>query len=240
LIHKPAGPAPLRRPGSLRRTTTIETSWPDGSDGSGLMIGRGRDLLTPADGGAPVVLAQSQFRIRVSHAREILEIEVSPAHPNADRLRSGKAGRSSRNRLQAEMGDCEGDLQYQLLDDFSGASLVCNWARLMWLEVAEPTAYRLLLPQIDAQRAHQVDVCVGLAEGASLYRRTGDFTTLGRATPIVDLRHPLDPEGWHEFTEASGGSTFGWRSRGRSRSTAPSRTVPCTRNRDASPSTNIP
>jgi len=204
LIRNPAGPAPLRRPNSVRRTTTIETSWPDGLGGPALMVGRGRDLLTPADLSAPVVLAESQFRMQVTDAREILEIEVSPPHPNAANLRGGSGGKSSRNRLQAEMGDREGDLLYQLLDDFSGASLVCIWAKLLWQEITDPAAFRLQLPKIEAAQGRQVDVCIGLASGSSTNRRTGDFTLLNHFTAVPDLRNPLDQEGWHDFTEASG------------------------------------
>ena len=204
LIRNPEGPAPLRRPGSVRRTTTIETSWPEGPDRPGLMIGRGRDLLTPADRSAPIVLGEAQFRMRVTDAREILEIEVSPPHPNAANLCGGSGGKSSRNHLQAEMGDREGDLLYQLLDDFSGASLVCIWAKLLWQEITDPAAFRLLLPQIEATQDRQVDVCIGLASGSSTDRRAGDFTLLNHFTAVPDLRNPLDQEGWHDFTEASG------------------------------------
>jgi len=204
LIRNPAGPAPLRRPGSVRRTTTIETSWPEGLDQPALMVGRGRDLLTPADRPAPVVLAEAEFRMRVSDAREILEIEVSPPDPNAANLCGGSGGKSSGNRLQAEMGYREGDLLYQLLDDFSGASLVCIWAKLLWQEITDPAAFRLLLPQIEATQVRQVDVCIGLASGSSTDRRVGDFTLLNNFTTVPDLRNPLDPAGWPDFTETSG------------------------------------
>ena len=204
LIRNPAGPAPLRRPNSVRRTTTIETSWPEGMDQPALMIGRGRDLLTPADRSAPVVLAEAEFRMRVTDAREILEIEVSPPHPNAANLCGGSGGKSSRTRLQAEMGDREGDLLYQLLDDFSGASLVCIWAKLLWQEITDPAAFGLLVPQIEATQGRQVDVCIGLASGSSSQRRAGNFTLLNHFTTVPDLRHPLDPAGWHDFSESSG------------------------------------
>ena len=46
-----------------------------------LMQGRARDLLTPADGGAPTVLAEDHFTILASPMREILSIEVSPDGP---------------------------------------------------------------------------------------------------------------------------------------------------------------
>ena len=49
LARNPAGPAPVRRPGSVRRTSTIETTWPEGYGKPMLMQGRARDLLTPSE-----------------------------------------------------------------------------------------------------------------------------------------------------------------------------------------------
>ena len=60
-----AGPAPLRRPGSIRRTTSIDSDWPDGLGQPWVMTGRARDLLTPLTGDA-VELAAGEFRILAS------------------------------------------------------------------------------------------------------------------------------------------------------------------------------
>jgi len=43
-----------------------------------------------------------------------------------------------------------------------------------------------------------------LASGSSTDRRVGDFTLLNNFTTVPDLRNPLDPAGWPDFTETSG------------------------------------
>ena len=51
----PAPAPPARRPGSVRRTSTVLMSWPDGLGTDLHLKGRARDLLTPADGEPAVV-----------------------------------------------------------------------------------------------------------------------------------------------------------------------------------------
>ena len=47
--HAPAVATPPRPPGSVRRTTSIDTVRPDGPDGQLVVDARGRDLLTAAE-----------------------------------------------------------------------------------------------------------------------------------------------------------------------------------------------
>jgi hypothetical protein len=47
--------APPRRPGSVRRTTTMDFTWPDGMAGHTVLDGQARDLRTGPDGAATVV-----------------------------------------------------------------------------------------------------------------------------------------------------------------------------------------
>jgi hypothetical protein len=42
--------APPRRPGSVRRTVTMDFTWPDGLAGDTVLDGRARDLGTDGDG----------------------------------------------------------------------------------------------------------------------------------------------------------------------------------------------
>ena len=50
--------APPRRPGSVRRTVTMDFTWPDGLAGNTVLDGRARDLRTDGDG-VPTVLGQA-------------------------------------------------------------------------------------------------------------------------------------------------------------------------------------
>jgi hypothetical protein len=88
IVRNPAGPSPVRRAHSVRRTSTIDTGWPDGFGQPVVMIGRARDVLTGPDGGAPKVLAEDSFRIGATARREILEIDVEPHRPAAELLLS--------------------------------------------------------------------------------------------------------------------------------------------------------
>src|SRR5690606_40702882 len=54
--HNPAGPSPLRRPNSVRRTSSLDVTWPQGYGQPAHFQGRARDIYTPASGGAPVVI----------------------------------------------------------------------------------------------------------------------------------------------------------------------------------------
>ena len=100
-----AGYAPLRHPGSIRRTTSIDSDWPEGYGHPWQMIGRARDLLTPFADADPEVLATGGFRIMASPLREILSITISPDHPDAQKLVGVRAGGSSRLAIAATLGD---------------------------------------------------------------------------------------------------------------------------------------
>ena len=53
-VSQPWGPSPLRRPGSVRRTMTLDATWPDGQDGDVIFAGDARDIVTEWQGGGPV------------------------------------------------------------------------------------------------------------------------------------------------------------------------------------------
>ena len=75
-----AASAPPRRPGSVRRTATLDFTWPDGLAGNTVLDGRARDLRT-ADDGAATVLARAALRMVTDPRRIIEEIGCSPELP---------------------------------------------------------------------------------------------------------------------------------------------------------------
>jgi len=207
LARNPAGPAPPRRPGSVRRTSTIETTWPEGYGKPMLMQGRARDLLTPVDGSAPRILAEDHFTILASPTREILSIEVSPDRPHAQQLVGVRAGGQSRRTLAEIMTEEreKGTPLYLLLDDFAGASLVAGWAWSRWIpdwrtRMAEAGA------RSTAGRHGQMEgVCTGFAPGSSalLSDGTGEIKDQN-CMPVPSLINPDDPMGWHQFRTQEG------------------------------------
>src|SRR5262245_62065150 len=79
--HNPVEPAPPRRPGSVRRTSTIDTFRPHGFDAEADVVGRARDLLTTPDGGARV-LGHALLTARLqARSHDLLAIDTDPAAP---------------------------------------------------------------------------------------------------------------------------------------------------------------
>lgn len=193
-----AGHAPLRRPGSVRRTTSIDSDWPDGYGQPWDMVGRARDLLTPADGSAPQVLAAAQYRIKASPLREILSIEATPDQPRLQELIGVRAGRDSRLALTGTLGDLRGTPLYQVLDDFAGASLVAGWIWSRWMN-DWPENMRSAPMRSNAGRAGKMlNICTGFAEGGSSLNADGSTNHASQSfAEVGPLEHPDDPIGWH-------------------------------------------
>lgn len=200
-----AGYAPLRRPGSIRRTTSIDSEWPEGYGHPWEMIGRARDLLTPFNPGEPEVLATGGFRIIASPLREIQKIEISPDHPAAQRLVGVRAGGSSRTAIAETLSDLRGTPTFQLLDDFAGASLVAGWIWSRWTDdwMARATRQAALASPDHARR--MVNICTGFAEGGSSFTPDGRPNNIDQSsTEVGPLENPDDAAGWHAMPYQEG------------------------------------
>lgn len=201
-----AGAAPPRQPGSVRRTSSIEVTWPDGREGEMRLVGRARDLVTPKSGGPGVVSAEDAFTARLRADRTITAIEADPPRPAMARLVGERGGGKLRGVLgQVIPQEREGASPlYLILDDISGASLVAGWAWSLW----DPdwlARMRAAIddPQLAKFMKDRTNVCIGHAPGSSAF----DFESPHRVsaiTPAPDLRRADDPDGWHAFTPQQG------------------------------------
>ncbi|WP_296675590.1 DUF2889 domain-containing protein [Novosphingobium sp.] len=193
-----AGHAPLRRPGSIRRTTSIDSDWPDGFGAPWEMVGRARDLLTPADGAEPQVLATAQFRIMASPIREILSIEASPDHPRLQELVGVRAGGASRMVLAEKLGDVRGSPLFQLLDDYAGASLVAGWIWSQWRGDWASAPQRSAQQSTAGRKGKMDNICTGFTVGGSAFKDDGTPDNVNQSfTDVGPLENPDDPVGWH-------------------------------------------
>jgi len=202
LARSGAGHAPLRRPGSVRRTTSIESRWPDASGGNVVMIGRARDVATSVEGAAPIVLETGAFRIEASPRREILTITTEPDHPRSQELVGVRAGGASREALMQAMGGMVGAPIYQLLDDYAGASLISGWILPHW---NRGQAREVRDGEGPPRKGPAINICTGFAEGSSALdalRRPANAAPT--RTEVAPLEHPADPDGWHEMCGAAG------------------------------------
>lgn len=189
----------MRRPGSIRRTSSIDSHWPEGIGHAWQLEGRAQDLLTPADDGAPVVLAEGRFAIDASPAREILSVEVSPGHANAQQLVGVRAGGASRQALGSILGDVRGGPLYQLLDDFAGASLVAGWIWSQW----NPDWWTNRKFPVGTKGPRE-GVCTGFAPGASALAADGSVELNHSTTVVGPFDNPADPAGWHDLPDQQG------------------------------------
>jgi hypothetical protein len=199
-----AGPAPLRRPGSIRRTTSIDSDWPDGLGQPWVMTGSARDLLTPLTGDA-VELAAADCRIRTSPMREIMEIAATPGHPRLSEMVGVRAGGASRHALAATLGDMRGTPIFQLIDDFAGASLVAGWNWSRWTDDWQTKMASNRSKSTAGKKGKMVNICTGFTEGASSLSNDGSVDHADQSsTEVGELANPDDPAGWHMMPEQQG------------------------------------
>lgn len=199
-----AGPAPLRRPGSVRRTTSIDSDWPDGFGEAWVMAGRARDLLTPFEGGA-VELASGEFRIKTSPLREIIDIAISANHQRAHEMVGVRAGGASRTALADVLGDLRGTPLFQVLDDFAGASLVAGWIWSRWTDDWHARMASNRLKSTAGNKGRMVNICTGFTEGGSSLAEDGSVDHSDQsATEVGPLANPEDPVGWHDMPVQEG------------------------------------
>jgi hypothetical protein len=199
-----AGYSPLRRPGSIRRTTSIDTCWPHGREQPRIMRGAARDVFTGIDGKAQVLDAASMDLV-VSPRREILSLETEPPLAEAQELagiRAGARGGSSRAIIARTLGHLSGTPLYQLLDDYSGTSLVSVWG---WMRWAEETGE---IPRGEMNQAvDMTDVCIGHAAGSTSLLANGRSNhAIQQKVPVGPFVNPADPDGWHIMNDLPGPS----------------------------------
>lgn len=193
-----AGHAPVRRAGSVRRTSSIETVWPEGRTGNMAMTGRARDVFTPSAGGDIRILAEDVFRARLQWDRTIVEIETSPSRPNIKGLIGAKGGGYLRQALAEVVPEerLNATPLYLILDDISGASLVAGWAFSRW-----NTDWVKAFARAPTFKPRKMEgICAGFRPGSSALNPDGTSSGAQSFSDVLDLRRPDDPQGWHEFT----------------------------------------
>lgn len=206
-LRSTANPAPPRKANSVRRTMSIDVSWPDGETGGRLFVGRCRDYRTPPEGGTGRVLDEAEFNARLSEDKTITAITATPAPPKIDSLVGVRGGNHLRLFIKETMPELisQGAPIYLPLDDISGTSLVsamswAHWHEIDWVERMR-TAFKP--GEIQKLMADRVNVCWGLAEGNSGVTGEGGRNGVAQAD-AGDVRNPADPEGWHELSENEG------------------------------------
>ncbi|HEX5587850.1 MAG TPA: DUF2889 domain-containing protein [Acidimicrobiia bacterium] len=208
----PANPQPgppARRPGSIRRTSTVLMHWPGGRGTQLRLDGRARDLVTPRHGDAYVV-AEDSMTVGVSNLRVIEDIAVTPARAGVDRLVGAKAGGGLRRAIDDALPDERerGSPLYLLLDDMAGSSLIAGFAWSQGADALRPPAPPTP-EQVEAMAAmaaqyeprSMIGICSGFRPGSSALTPDG-FVNRDRrhnvavVPPLADANDGLS---WHEL-----------------------------------------
>ncbi|MCC7274524.1 MAG: DUF2889 domain-containing protein [Alphaproteobacteria bacterium] len=194
-VRGPMGHAPLRRLHSVRRTTSIDVTWPDGRDGAMHFDSRGRDIRTGAAAEDVTVVQADSYTASIGRDRALLTLEVSPGRAFAATLIGCRGGGHLRAALKKALPEdaARSTPLYLLLDDVSGASLIANWAWSRWVDFnAHPPAHMREMPSMEG-------VCTGFRPGSSSLNGDGTTRFSDRSQDVTLLPHPDDPAGWHEM-----------------------------------------
>jgi hypothetical protein len=215
-IHAPTIGTPLRAPGSLRRTSTIDMLRPDGLFGPLVLAGRARDLLTDRNGGGTAVgFSACTGRVDFMAGRLLTDVTSEPDRPGLQALLGQRVSSGFRAALQAADPDLAADdsLLNLLLDDFPVATLVSGHAigagmtgngRTV-LSLAEATGQPRAegippgFAPSSARPAFIRNLCAGFADGGTIMNGVDAH---GRPPVVTGPEAPElvtdDELGWHE------------------------------------------
>jgi Protein of unknown function (DUF2889) len=198
-VRGPADAAPPRRPGSVRRTTTIDMRWADGWGSDLVLEGRARDLHTSTDG-APLVLAESAMQVDVATDRRILSIATEPALPELVALVGTSAGSGFRVRLTEALPDGIDDPVFLMLDDLPGATLISGFAFAQWYPIEDLLAEGRSESTV---KRTMTGICTGFMPGSSGLAPDGTSRWTHRTQPVQPIEASVDVLAWHEIQQIS-------------------------------------
>ncbi len=186
-----------RRPSSVRRTTTIDMTWPRGPAGPLHMAGLGRDLATSGDRTTDV-LDHAVLDAALDTSRVLTSVMIAPHVVDLTALAGHPVGSGYRRRLAtavpAERG--AGTLVHLLLDDLVGASIVSDFALRSWHLYDET-------PNSRTPR-RMVGLCTGFTEGSTALHPDGTSTGRHMTLAVAPLTDDVDPVGWHAIPAVDG------------------------------------
>jgi len=194
-IHEPTSGTPARRPGSARRTTTVDMLRPDGLRGNVVVDARARDVRTGLDGEIEV-----RQETRVTADIDYLggwtlnAIAGDPPESRLDPLVGQSVGGGFRRRVQAGLPEQyeRATRLYSLLDDFPVATLVSGQS--LGAAGIQPDRETLALRTTP-------DLCSGWRTGGtmmeSIEREGRIAVATGPVAPNLDESRP-DPDAWHD------------------------------------------
>jgi hypothetical protein len=194
---------PPRAPASVRRTTSIDITRPEGLTGPAVAVLAGQDLVTDAAGHTAVVGRYAAALPIDPHTGSLLGIEGDPdAADLADLV--GAALRSGFGRRLASTLADEAEarsLRWSLFEDLAAAFLVSGYAPLRAGLLAGDESLK------QERAARQADICVGWAQGGPVHVALADRGHTAVPTgPDAPPLEQADPAGWHPLAPLGHGT----------------------------------
>ncbi|SHN48110.1 DUF2889 domain-containing protein [Cryptosporangium aurantiacum] len=184
--HEPVHGTPARRPGSVRRTSTVDMLRPDGLTGRVVVDARARDLHTDADGSHSAATTRIDAEVDYVGGWTLRTLSADPPDDRLAALVGVSVASGFRRRVQETLPEhyANATLLHLLLDDFPVATLVSGVA------LSAAGGFRASGETLD--RVARADLCSGW--------RTGGTIMLGitrdRMIPAVtgpDAPDPAEP-----------------------------------------------
>jgi hypothetical protein len=203
-IAEPTSGTPPRRAGSIRRTSTVDSTRPSGIGGTLVQHGRARDLRSDAHGRAQVVAeVVMEVRSEYTDGPVVSSLVLDPAVPTAAELVGCRASTGFRAAIDARVDVARGSLAYLLLDDIPGATLVSGFAASVAAQRDGVDLMQVRLASSTQPRLQVADLCAGFQTGGTMLDNVDDH---GRPPMIMgpvalSVEEPGDEWAWHHFDE---------------------------------------
>ena len=185
---------PPRRPASVRRTTSLDLTLPEGPEGPLAVGGRARDLVTDPDGGH-AVLGSALTSLTVTDG-VVTALSTYPRRPALSALIGRQALVGWRTGLWRTIREDveQGSDLHQLLDDLPGGYVISGFTR------GRARAARAASDPLPSP-GRRLDVCAGWAADSRAARILETTGGAPRAvTPhAVPIDHADDARGWHTW-----------------------------------------
>jgi hypothetical protein len=197
-LPSPRGPVAARRASSVRRTSSIDVTWPAGRLGVRVLHGRARDIFSRSGSDEPQVLALHEMQVEVGADRVLRNLAT---HPPVDALQSLVGLDHARILRKAAESALSAQAQrstplHLLLDDLPGTQVIADWAWSRWphLQAADEQLRRRV--RLESMQG----VCTGFRPGSSALRTDGSYQQ-DQAAVVPSLVRADDPLGWHAMVE---------------------------------------
>ena len=199
---------PCRRPGSVRRTITVDVDRPDGPFGDVVVTATGQDLVTLADGSSFVAASQhASLRADFVTDQRVKAVDAAPPRAGLDTLVGVPSRRGFRNAVhERTAGD---PTRPTLLDTMLYDVPIVTSLSRMALRRRGVVSIRPGEPDYLGNRGEPATAaawagapieCAGWAPGSTMNRRqAAGLTPNADEPPSPAIVRDDDPAGWHQL-----------------------------------------